>query len=221
MGDLSTTASAVELPDVRSYVSQRRHRPLTGTAGILLFVCMFLPAMRGCGETTVMPLELPPFLPPYLYGLLFAFAAQARSRRAVVASVMMLRVLATLVACSGFIVFLVAPAVGIVELSVGAVLIGIAGGSGYSERRIAWSAFAMGFVCTVWFGMWAMTTDALAGVYLSLASSAALLAGGFVWTYEVVRWPQQPPGPHAVAFAVSSKHEGFARLRTAVARRRM
>ncbi|MBL9017223.1 MAG: hypothetical protein JNL83_23750 [Myxococcales bacterium] len=79
----------------------------------------------------------------------------------------------------------------------------------------------MGLVCTRWFGMWPLSTDALAGVYLSLASSVALLAGGFVWTLEVARWPSAVRGPQAVAFAVSSRHEGFARLRTAVARRRM
>lgn len=218
MGDVSTAASAVELPDVRAYGSQRRHRPLTGTAGILLFACMFLPAMKGCGDTTVMPLELPPFLPPYLYGLLFAFAAQARTRRSIAASVALLRVLATLVACSGFVVFLVAPSVGIVELSVGVVLVATAGGRGYSERRLAWTATLMGAVCLLWFGMWSLTTDALAGVYLSLASSAALFAGGLVWSFEVARWPG---GTHAPAFAVSSRHEGFARLRTAAVRRRL
>jgi hypothetical protein len=220
MGDLSPTASAVELPDVRSYAAQRRHRPLTGTAGILLFACLFLPALKGCGETTVMPLELPPFVPPYLYGLVFAFAARARSQRALVASVVMLRLLATLVACSGFVVFLVAPSVGIVELSIGVVLLAAAGARGYSERRLAWTAAIMGAVCTLWFGLWAFTADALAGVYLSLGSSVALLAGGLVWWFEVTRCPSPPPGPHAVAFAVSSSHEGFA-LRTAAVRRRL
>ena len=198
MGDLRPAVSAVELSDVRSYAAQRRHRPLTGTAGILLFTCMFLPALRGCGDTTVMPLELPPFLPPYLYGLLFAFAAQARTRRALVASVVALRLLATLVACAGFVVFLVAPAVGIVELSVGLVLIAAVGGRGYAERRLAWSAAIMGAVCTLWFGLWALSTDALAGVYLSLGSSVALFAGGLVWSFEVARSPEQPRMPHAI-----------------------
>lgn len=198
MGDLSTTASAVEPLDVRSYASQRRHRPLTGTAGILLFACMFLPALKGCGDTTVMPLELPPFLPPYLYGLLFAFAAQARSQRSIMASVVMLRLLATLVACAGFVVFLVAPTIGIVELSLGVVLIMAVGGRGYNERRLAWTAAIMGAVCMLWFGLWALTADALAGVYLSFASSAAMFAGGLVWSFEVARCPEQPRMPHAV-----------------------
>ena len=221
MGELSTTVSAVEPLDVRPHASLRRHRPLTGTAGILLFACMFMPALRGCGDTTVMPLELPPFLPPYLYGLAFAFAAQARSQRAVMASIMMLRVLAVLVACAGFIVFLVAPTVGIVELTVGGVLIAAVGGRGYAERRLAWTAAVIGAVSMLWFGMWAVTADALVGVHLSLASSTALFLGGVVWAIEEARWPASQLGPHALAFAVSSTHEGFARRRTDLARRGM
>ena len=84
MGDVF----AVELPDARPFATRRRHRPLTGTAGILLFVCMFLPALRGCGTSQVVPHELPPFLPPYLYGLVFAIAVHARTQRAVIASIL-------------------------------------------------------------------------------------------------------------------------------------
>ncbi|MBA3464798.1 MAG: hypothetical protein H0T46_32995 [Deltaproteobacteria bacterium] len=189
MGDQFAAAPAVEPPDVRPYAMHRRHRPLTGTAGILLFVCMFLPALEGCGTTTVLPLELPPFLPPYLYGLAFASAAHARTQRSVIASVVIMRLLATLVTCAGFVVFLVAPAVGIVELAVGFVLLVAVGGRGYSERRLALTAMIIGAVCTFWFGLWATTAEALIGVYLSLASSVGLLLGGSLWWNETARYP--------------------------------
>ncbi len=206
MGDVFPIARAVEPPDVRPYADLCRHRPLTGTAGILLFICMFMPALRGCGDTTVVPLELPPFLPPYLYGFVFAFAALARSQRGVMASVVALRVMATLVTCAGFVVFLIAPTVGIVELSVGVVLIAAVGGRGYAEQRIALTALIMGAVCTLWFAMWSLTSSALLGVHLSLASSVALLVGGGVWYVELVR---RRASTVPVAIAVSSWNEGI------------
>ena len=207
MGDVFTAAAAVEPLDVRPYAMHRRHRPLTGTAGILLFVCMFLPALKGCGSTTVLPLELPPFLPPYLYGLAFASAAHARTQRSVIASIVIMRLLATLVTCAGFVVFLVAPAVGIVELSVGAVLLAAVGGRGYSERRLALTAMIMGAVCMFWFGLWTTTTEALIGVHLSLASSIGLFIGGTLWWFEAGRYPAAQIPPASVMY--HRGHEGF------------
>jgi len=160
-----------------------------GTAGILLFVCMFLPAMRGCGSAPVLPLDVPPFMPPYLFGLVFAVIALTRSSRALIAGVVAVRLLATLVAFAGFVVFLVAPSVGIVELTVGLVLLSAIGLSGISELRFAGTVTLIGALCTMWFGLWTASTDALYGVHLSLASSIGLLVGGSVWLVEVALQP--------------------------------
>ncbi len=205
MGDVFAIARAIEPPDVRPYADLRRHRPLTGTAGVLLFLCMFMPALKGCGDSTVVPLELPPFLPPYLYGLVFAFAALARSQRGVMASVVALRVMATLVTCAGFVVFLIAPEVGIVELFLGIVLVAAVGGRGYAEQRVALTALIMGAVCTLWFSMWSFTEGALLGVHLSLLSSISLLVGAAVWYVELLR---RRASTMPVAIAVSSWNEG-------------
>ncbi len=160
-----------------------------GTAGILLFVCMFLPAMKGCDAAPVLPLDVPPFLPPYLFGFVFAAIALTRSSRALVAGVVAVRFLATVVAFAGFVVFLVAPSVGMVELVVGLVLLSAIGLQGVSELRLAGSVVLIGALCTTWFGLWTASVDALYGVHLSLASSVALLVGGAVWLVEVVVQP--------------------------------
>jgi hypothetical protein len=150
---------------------------------------MFLPAMKGCGTAPVLPLDVPPFLPPYLFGLVFAAIALSRSPRGLVAGVIAVRFLATIVAFAGFVVFLVAPSVGIVELTVGLVLLSAIGVHGVSEIRLAASAALIGALCTAWFGLWAASADALYGVHLSLASSIGMLVGGCVWLIEALADP--------------------------------
>ena len=166
----------------------RRHRPLTGTSGVLLFACMFLPAVKGC-SSPIVPLELPPFVPPYLFGLVFAWLALSRTRRALAAGGFVLRMVALGVVLAGIALVLIAPTVGVIEVAVGLVLVATIGGRPGSERRIAVSGVVIGAVCTVWFGLWTATPDALLGVYLSLASSVGLLVGSVVWVTEVLLRP--------------------------------
>src|SRR5690606_23799081 len=127
-----------------------------------------------------------PFLPPYLFGLVFAFVALARSQQGLALGILALRALASIVAFAGFVVFLVAPSVGIVELTVGLALLAAIGSTGISQRRIALTAIVIGAVCTLWFAMWSTSDDALLGVYCSLASSIGLLLGGSLWLCEVM-----------------------------------
>ncbi|HEY0985503.1 MAG TPA: hypothetical protein VGD80_00575 [Kofleriaceae bacterium] len=157
-------------------------------SGILLFACVFLPAVKGCNHP-VMPYEFPPFLPPYLYGLVFAAIAMAGSRRGVMCGVLALRVLATLVVTGSIVLFVVAPPVGAIELMIGTMLFAIVGLSGTTEARIAGTGVTIGLISTLWFGFWALTSDALLGVYLSLASSAGLLTGSLLWLRELLSRP--------------------------------
>jgi hypothetical protein len=179
--------TAVELPRALSNenlpLARRRHRPFTGTAGILLFVCMFLPAVRGCSGT-ISPVEVPPFWAPYLYGLAFAVVALARSQRGLVAAAVMMRVLAWFVMMCGLALATIAPAVGFLELLAGGVLAVAIGVTGASERRLATTALVIATMSMMWFGWWCTLDDALTGVYLAFASSVGLWVGGLAWAVE-------------------------------------
>lgn len=203
MVDVEPGSVAVELPcsslsSPGSFASRaRRHRSLTGLSGILLFACMFLPAVKGCHEP-VMPYEVPPFLPPYVYGVVFSLIAMAWSPRGLALGVIALRGLAVLMVAGSVVLTIIAPVVAVIELMIGAGLIALLGVSETSESRIAASGIAVGLLSTIWFGLWSMTPDALVGVYLSLASSIGLFAGSIAWLRELVRRPPVDV-PRAVA----------------------
>src|SRR5689334_16568751 len=90
-------SSAVDVPRARVdlEVGRRRHRRITGPAGLLLFVCLFLPALRGCNET-VYPVAMPMFWHPYIYGLVLALGTATVTVRHLHYTVLALRIVAWL-----------------------------------------------------------------------------------------------------------------------------
>jgi hypothetical protein len=167
---------------------------------------MFLPAVKGCSDP-VMPYEVPPFLPPYLYGLVFALLAMSRSRRGLGYGVRALRLLAVLVVASSVVLVVVAPPVGLVELVAGGALLVIIGLAETTEARVASTGIAVGLLSTIWFGFWSVAPDALLGVYLSLASSVGLVAGSLAWLCEILARPPVDV-PLAIAAARARRSPG-------------
>src|SRR5512142_2236223 len=160
-------------PRVEPMLPRRRHRTLTGISGAVLFACLFLPAVKGCGEP-VYPVEMPMFLHPYLFGVAFAIGAGAVTARGLRTTIAILRVLSWLAVAGGLVMAIAAPPIGIVELILGGILIAAIDTRGYSERRAAISAIIVGAGSTIWFGLWATSPDALIGVYLSLVGAIGL-----------------------------------------------
>lgn len=177
--------SAIELPKARVVpeLGRRRHRRITGPAGAILFACMFLPAVKGC-EAPVYPIEAPMFLPPYLFGLAFAVAAGVWTARGMRHAIRGLRAVTVLAILGSAVTMLLVPPVGVVELFAGVAVLAAIGWSGYSERRAAIAALVVGTLCTLWFGLWASTRDAMIGVYLAALGSVGLLAGAAIWLVE-------------------------------------
>lgn len=188
MDDLPAT-TAVEPPLVRIAPGTRirRHRRVTALSGILLFACLFLPAVDACGP--VMPYQLPPVVPPYVFGLVFALIAIAQTDRGLRRGIVALRAVSAITAAAGVVVMPVVPEIGIPELILGVGLLLVIGLWRTSERRVAAAAIASAAVSALWFGLWCFDDGALIGVYLSVVSSAGLLLGAVMWRGELADRP--------------------------------
>ena len=193
---------AIDLPRsrVELELGRRRHRRITGPEGLLKFACMFLPAEKGC-SAPVYPIETPMFLPPYLYGLVFAAAAATFTARGMRRTIGALRVVTIASILGATVTMLLAPPVGVVELFAAVAVLATIGWSGHSERRAAVASLIISTLCTLWFGLWATTSEAMLGVYLAAVASGALLLGSCLWLGEAIAAKRPIAVPRAVVAA--------------------
>lgn len=171
-------------PQIHAAIGRRRHRRLTTPSGLILLVCLFLPAVRAC-DNVVYPIETPYFWHPYIYGGALAIAALATTMRAVRLATTAMRGLAYVSIAGGCLLMVGNPAFGGIELALGVSMLAIIGTQGVSERRMALTGIVMAVLSLLWFGLWAGSASALVGVYVALAASIFLLAGSLLWLSEI------------------------------------
>jgi hypothetical protein len=144
---------------------------------------MFLPAVKGC-SAPVYPITTPMFVHPYLFGIVLALGAATFTVRGLQRTITAMRVLAWLTIAGSCVLAIVIPSIAFIEFVVGMGLLATIGRHGYSEKRAALTTIAIGAASLLWFGMWAVSPDALIGVYLSTLGAGGLLVGGLVWLAE-------------------------------------
>ena len=183
---------------------RRRHRWISLPSGVLLFVCLFLPAVKSCGEP-VYPFELAPLTTPYLLGLLVALVALMTAPGAVSKVVWIARALmwATVI---GWTLFLLAQVLDegdayfmpLFTAVPGAVVLAIFGRGKRDERAATRMALGTAVLGIGWFGMWCFDGSALIGVYLSAAASVGLFIGALEWRREIARDEPSYGAPRAI-----------------------
>ncbi len=163
-------------------MSARRKRPLVGISGLFLFLCMFVPAVRGCGHEPIVPISIPPVIPPYLLGLGFGLAGMlAGSKHGLKGATIYIRIVLFLFLTECFVAAVSAPEFGLVVILAPSLMLAILGLTQFTDRRVAGAAVVCGIASAIWFGLWCADRDALIGVWISLGSSIALAIGGIVW----------------------------------------
>ena len=177
-------------------VGRRTHRPFTSISGLLLFACLFLPAVRACGSPTY-PYEIPAFTPPYAFGLAFALVALARTRRGVALGVLTLRIVLGLLFVGGVVMITQVAAIGFALIGLALVFFGILVSRTLPERQVARLCIVANILWAVWFVLWCTDRGAMVGVYLGLLASLGLVVSGVVWLGDIALSLARPDLPRA------------------------
>jgi hypothetical protein len=177
----------------------RRARGLALPAGVVLALCIFLPALRVCGSPTY-PIAVPPFWSPYVLGVGVAWLAGARSLRGAAAALVFVKVVMLLTVVGWGVVAsasLDGLPFGLAFFAIGALFFAVTHG-GPVEERAARATIATGVLCTAWFAMIAFDPDGMIGAWISFGASLALVVLGLEWRRRA-RLERDEPVPRARA----------------------
>lgn len=181
-------------------MTRRTHRPFTALSGIVLFLCLFLPAVKAC-NSPVYPYEIPPFCPPYAFGLLIAAVAMVRTRRGLAIALALLRVGIVAMFVGGIVCIAWAPALAAALCLFAAVFLAIVGLSRQDERPVAILTITANAIWAVWFVLWCTDNGAMIGVYAALVSSLGMVVGGVIWLGDLALGYVRPDLPTATVIS--------------------
>jgi hypothetical protein len=192
-----TTAGGGDSTDGERPTSARRRLALPG--GVVLALCIFLPALRVCGSPTY-PITMPPFWSPYVLGALVAVMAIARTPRGLRATLIAVAVIYVLNLIGWGVVTmstLEGAPIGLGMLVLAGAFIALTR-RGELELRAAHATLLVGLACTPWFALLAFDPDGMWGAWVSLGASLALVIAGLEWRRQV-RLARTEPVPRAIA----------------------
>jgi hypothetical protein len=196
-------SSSVDRPsrdaDLDAPVAARRQRFLALPTGVVLALCVFLPAVRVCGTPTY-PISMPPFWSPYLLGVAVAVLGGARTMRGLRGGLATADVVMALTAIGWGVAACFGGAQGVgvalVIAAVAAAYFKLARWGG-REQRAAHVTIAIGALCTPWFALLAFDPEAMFGSWISLGAALAAIIAGLEWRRELRR-VRVDPIPRAV-----------------------
>jgi hypothetical protein len=167
-------------------------RSFTAIPGVVLIVCLFLPAMRVCGNPTA-PITFPPCYVVYLGGVGVVAMALARGRRMLKFGAALSPTLAVLTVGGCLMCHReAAPLVAIVTLWFAVVVPCAIVRRTPSERALAIIALMQGLGSTAWATLLVTDKDGMWGADLTLAAGIALVIGAAVWLDAVAHTPDLP-----------------------------
>ena len=192
---MSTCAPPVEAVRRRR---RYRHRPVLGASGIVMFVCLFLPAMRTCDHPDYPLDHFPYFTAPYFLGLAIATFAFVVGPRTLALAFAVTRALLAAVLVGALSMVVEAPVFAIFEVCIALGFIAIVGVRRRDEHALSIFAVALGAAETCWFLMVAAPPDGMIGGQLALVAGIGTMLGGMLWGGNDVTAPLLEP-PSAVA----------------------
>jgi hypothetical protein len=158
----------------------KRRSPL-GISGVLLFVCLFLPTLRVCGDPTA-PIQFPPTYGVYLGGLLvgiLGFSVARRVRRGMFLGLAAIYIasIGTLLSITvgGYTTELAGVATGGLVLCVIVVSLRRMVHASWTERAPAVMCLVHALVSLGWSSLLAFDPDGMWGAMVSLGASSLML----------------------------------------------
>jgi hypothetical protein len=167
-------------------------RSFTAIPGVVLIVCLFLPAMRVCSEPTA-PITFPPCYVAYLGGIGVIAMALARGRRMLKFGAALPPTLAVLTVGGCLMCHrATAPLIAIVTLWCAVMVPWLIVRRTPSERAMAFIALMQGLGSTAWATLLVTDKDGMWGADITLAAGIALVIGAAVWLDVVAQRPELP-----------------------------